>query len=280
VLNEVDETGVLSALGVVTVVPVGQIDDIDRSLAAGIRMAHARVVAVIEDHAYPESEWAEALVAAHQGSWAVVGGEFRNANPESSLSWANMLLAYGLWLGGSKPGAVSAVSRHNASYKRDVLLSYGDDLEHRLVRGGGLLDDLRRNGHSLYFEPRARVAHVNPSRLRSTLTLRFDAGRLEAARRAEHCGWSRAKRGLFIAGSPLIPFARLARLVPALRPAAELRGDLVRSAPALALALAVDAIGQAVGFALGAGDSGERLRSFELERRSQVRPADRAILST
>ena len=274
------QEGTLAGLGWVTVVPVGPIDDIDGSLAAGIRAARASVVALIEDHAYPDTDWAEALVLAHRGPWTVVGPAFRNANPASSLSWANMLMAYGAWLGGSGPGAVSSVSRHNASFKREALLAYGGELERRLVRGGGLLDDLRRRGHALYFEPRARVAHVNPSRLGSTLRLRFHSGRLDATRRVEHGSWSRGRRGLYLLGSPLIPLARLARLVPAIRSAGLHRADLVRSVPALSLALAVDATGQAAGFALGAGSSEERLRSFELDRRSHVRPGDKAILSS
>ena len=176
------------AFASLTIVPVGPITDADRSLAAGVRATHAAVVAIIEDHAYPEPEWAEALVDAHHGPWAIVGPSFENANPASSFSWANMFIAYGRWVRARESGAVDEVSRHNLSAKRDVLVGYGEELEDRLVRGGGLLEDVRERGYELYLEPGAKVHHVNPSKLSSTLRLRIDSGRLHAARRAHGAG--------------------------------------------------------------------------------------------
>jgi glycosyltransferase involved in cell wall biosynthesis len=274
---ELPEGDRADALNRATVVPVGPIHDVDRALAAGIRASHAPVVAIIEDHAYPSREWAEVLVDAHRGGWEVVGTAFENANPGSSLSWANMVMAYGPWLAQSPSRVVSLVSRHNSSFKRDVLLHYGDELGDRLVRGGGLLEDLSRRGCRLFFDPRARIAHVNPSKLRSTLRLRFDSGRLTAASRADHERWSPLRRAFYIAASPLIPIARLRHIVPVCA-TRSLRATFVRTLPALTLALTVDALGQAVGFARGPGGSETRLRTFELDRGRQVRASDRAIL--
>jgi hypothetical protein len=271
---------VVAALGRVTVLPVGPIDDADRSLAQGVRKAQAPVVALVEDHAYPEPEWAEALVAAHRGPWAAVGPAFRNANPGSGFSWANMLLAYGHWTGRDEPGAMPYIARHNSSFKLDVLLSYGEELELRLARSGGLLEDLARQGKVLYFEPRAKIAHVNPSRLVSTLKVRFDSGRLSAATRVEREAWSSKRRLKHVLGFPLIPVGRFRGVLEVIRPVPELRARFPKTLPALVLALGADAVGQAVGFALGPGRAEERIRSYELYRRPLVRSADRAFLST
>ena len=267
------------AFGRLTIVPVGPIDDVDRSLASGINAARAPIVAIIEDHAYPEPGWAEALVDAHRGPSALVGPAFANANPSSTLSWANMMIAYGNWLETTTSGVVDEVSRHNVSAKRDVLLEYGPDLPDRLVRGGGLLEDLRARGRESYLESRARVHHVNPSQLTSTLRLRVDSGRLHAARRAERGRWSSVRRLVYVGGSPLIPLVRLSQLVPPLYARPPLRRPLLRSLPALLLALTADAAGQAIGFIAGPGASEDRLAAFELDRWKQVRKADRAILA-
>ena len=269
----------VAALGRLTVLPVGPIDDADRSLAQGIRRAQAPAVALVEDHAYPGPEWAEALVDAHRGPWAAVGPAFENANPGSRFSWANMLLAYGLWIGRNEAGAMPYIARHNSSFKVDVLLSYGEGLESRLGRSGGLLEDLIRQGQVLYFEPRAKVAHVNPSRLVSTLKVRFDSGRLAAATRVKREGWSSKRRIKHAVAFPLIPVIRFRGVLDVVRPVAELRPVLRRTLPALVVALGADAVGQAVGFALGPGHAEERIRAYELYRRPLVRSADRAFLS-
>src|SRR5512145_855320 len=71
------------------VVEVGAVRSIAEGNAAGVRQASAPVVALAEDHSYPDPGWAAALIEAHQHSWAVVGPAVRNANPKSVISWAD-----------------------------------------------------------------------------------------------------------------------------------------------------------------------------------------------
>ena len=80
------------------IVEVGPIDSTAKARAAGIRQASAPVIAFVEDHSYPGPGWAEALIAAHRQPWAAVGPVVCNANPESLISWTNVLLEYGRWL--------------------------------------------------------------------------------------------------------------------------------------------------------------------------------------
>nr|MBA3966593.1 glycosyltransferase [Nitrospirales bacterium] len=55
------------------VVRIEKFQSIGQANAAGIRQAAASIVALAEDHCFPDPHWAENLIAAHQGSWAAVG---------------------------------------------------------------------------------------------------------------------------------------------------------------------------------------------------------------
>jgi hypothetical protein len=145
-------------------------------------------------------------------------------------------------------------------------------LEAELVLQG----DLRRRGHRLWLEPRARLAHLNVSRSSSWLAERFWTGRFFAAARSH--GWPPGKRLLYVAGSPLIPLVRARRLAPVRRRCAR-RGPLPRLfGPALVLALAVSAVGELVGYLLGPGGSKAELTRIELYRERYVTDVDRAEL--
>src|SRR5437867_12164339 len=51
-------------------VSAGAVTSVARANAAGVRVARAPIVALGEDHCFPEPGWAEALIAAHRGPWA------------------------------------------------------------------------------------------------------------------------------------------------------------------------------------------------------------------
>jgi hypothetical protein len=144
-----------------------------------------------------------------------------------------------------------------------------------LARDGGLLEALQRSGHRFFREPGARMQHLNPSRLGSMLRLRLQSARASADTRARTAGWSPARRILYVAASPLFPILRLRALWPRLR-AHPARAVLPRIAPLLALVLLVDAVGQAIGFALGAGNSAARAGQYDLDREPHLNAADRA----
>ncbi len=260
-------------------VAVGQIENVDKAAYHGIQIAAAQVVALIEDHAYPESDWAEALITAHQGHWAAVGSAFRNANPTTNVSWTNLLIAYGHWTEPVERGQTDHVSRHNISFKRQVLEEYGSELEQYLGRDGGLLQDLLTKGHNFYLEPAACVLHANPSLWRSTAELRFEAGRLWAACRATDNRWSLWQRAVYTAGSPLIPPLRFWRMYRELFSGGRRRPLVPRVFPALMVGLAFDALGQMLGYAMGPGHAAEKLAAFEFDRLRHVTVSDRLELA-
>ena len=262
------------------VVEVGAIPSIDRARAPGIRRAQAPVVALVEDHAYPAPDWAEALLEAYrQEPWGAVGTVVANANPQTARSWATFLLSYGAWADGVEGGEVDDLPGHNVSYRRELLTAYDDALPDKLERESGLHEELKADGHRLYLIPDAKIYHVNPSLVSSMSELFFGMGRLYGAKRAQEGQWSPLQRALYVGGAPLIPFVRLYRTTTERLGAAEHEGQAARLVPALLLALAADAAGQAAGYAAGPGDSTLRkLDNFEVDRMRHITARERRSL--
>lgn len=274
------EPGELDGFHAVRTLAVGPVSNVDHATAPGLLLAQAPVVATIEDHAFPEPDWAERLLEVWRagGPWGAVGSAIINANPGSALSWTNMLIAYGQW-GEDRPGGpVAWLPAHNVSMRRDLLEPYRDRLPDLMGREGLLLKDVLQMGHRFAFAQRARIHHVNPSTLGSTASLRFDAGRLYAARRAADERWSAVKRAAYVVGGPLIPLLRFKRLRSELPRGRRPRGATGPIEPGLLLGLAFDAAGQMAGYAFGPGGAPGRLAVFEMDRMRHVTLRDRALL--
>lgn len=256
------------------IVELGSIQSIGQANAAGIRRATAAVVALAEDHCFPDADWAEHLIKAHDGPWAAVGPCVRNANPATAISWADLFIGYGPWLSSASGREIEFLPGHNSSYKRDVLLSYGDRLEQMMDAETVLHWDLRAKGHHLYFEPTARVAHTNFSLWSSWVPIQYHNGRLFAGSRNQEMKWW--QRVIYIAGSPLIPWVRLARLV-ALQLSGRLLGRFVWCLPSLIVGLSLDGLGQMVGYTMGYGNALKRVAEYEFHRIRHVTKQDRMV---
>jgi hypothetical protein len=264
----------LRGFAAVRVVEAGVIKSVGQSNALGVREASAPVVALAEDHAFPEPDWARVLIEAHEGPWSVVGPVVCNFNPDSTVSRADFLVGYGPW--SDKPHRsgeeVAALPGHNSSYKRDVLLALGVELEAALHAETVLHWRLHAEGHRLWLEPKARLHHTNFALWRIWLPVQFHQGRMFAASRA--AGWSRNRRLLYALASPLIPLVRLWRTVRASREAA--RPDTFM---ALIIGFLCDGLGQMFGYAAGGGRSAERLLDMEFGRVRHVTRRDRQMMA-
>jgi hypothetical protein len=242
--------------------------------AVGIRAARGAVVALAEDHSFPDPGWAAALLSAHARGHAVVGPTVRNGNPATMLSWANLLLEYGPWLDPADAGPAEHLPGHNSSYKRDLLLAYGDELPRRMEVETMLQQDLASRGHTLLRTADAWTSHLNFSVFLPSLALRFLGGRLFASGRAHH--WTAGKRAMYTLAAPLIPLVRLRRVLRTMGRVPEQRALLPRILPMLGLTLLVDAAGELVGYALGAGRSDAQLSAIEFRRPRFLNARDRA----
>ena len=245
--------------------------------AAGVRAAGAEIVAFVEDHAFPADGWAEALLDAHNAGHAGVGAVMVNLNPRSSVSWTDLFLSYGAFVEGSQTGIVTSIPHDNSSYKRSALLELEPALEALLGDQAALQRELRERGHDLYLEARARLLHLNFSRLSSWLRLRFLGGRAYAGERAERERWSRARRlvwaGLAVPGV-------VGEIAPVVR---DVRGNerhanvLARLLPTLALGLLAGAAGKVVGYALGPGTAPRAVTALSFDRPTHMRAEERSL---
>jgi hypothetical protein len=226
-----------------------------------------------EDHVFPARDWAETLIEAHRGSWAAVGPAMANANPQTAMSWANLLIEYADWLDPAPAGVREHLPGHNSAYKRALLLDYGAELEEMLAAESVLHWNLRARGHQLYLEPKAKTYHQNFSSFTGSIRLRFHGGRLFAGARAQ--SWSWAQRWLYVIGAPLIPLIRLRRIIGAVIQPGRNRDVLPRVLPALLFLLVVDGLGELAGYALGEGDAMQHLSDMEFHRPRYLAKHDR-----
>jgi hypothetical protein len=246
------------------VVEVGHMNSTARARAAGARASSAPIVAFAEDHAYPAPGWAEALINRHREDWTAVAPVISNANPLSITSWANLLIEYAEWLDPAEGGEREHLPGHNGSYKRAILLEYGERLEAMLDAESVLHWDLRSRGHRLYLEPKARTFHQNFTAKSPSLKLRFNGGRLFASSRARD--WPTWRRAVFACASPLIPMVRYLRITRELfRPGRPIH-LLPRLLPVLAIGLIFDGAGEMAGYAFGPGESMAKLSDMEFHR--------------
>lgn len=256
--------------------PVGSAAAIN---AAGVRAARAPIVAFGEEHAFPEPAWAEALLDRHAEGWAAVAPAVRNANPATVVSWCDFLTGYGPWMAPACGGERAMLPGHNTSYRRDGLLALGDRLEEGLAVEAVIQGALPAGAAGrLCVEPRAITHHVNFALRRSYLRAAYLNGRGFAAARCR--GWSAPRRLAYCVASGLIPAVRLARVVRMLDAPHRAEIPLARVLPALAVGLAVDAAGQAIGCLRGADEASETaIAELEFERWRHVPPSDRRSLA-
>jgi hypothetical protein len=246
--------------------------------AAGIFAATAPLVVLAESHCFPEPGWAEALIAAHGAPWAAVGPAVGNANPQSLISWSNLLIDYGPWLAPHPGGTIDDLPANNTSYKRALLLDYGDRLGALLDAETLLHADLRARGHQLYLEGSATALHLNISRVASWLPERFYAARVFASARAQP--WSLLRRLAYVGGGPLIPVIRLRRIVADVRRSHLEQQLLPRVLPALAIGLLASAVGEVLGYVFGPGRGVTHLTEYELHRERYLARRERQSASS
>ena len=249
----------------VQVVEVGPFDSVAAARAAGIRQAGAPIVALGEDHSYPAPGWAAALIAAHRQPWAAVGPVVGNANPDTTISWANYLVEYGPWIEPAAPGPVDFLPGHNSAYKRALLLDYGPDLEAMLEAECLLHQDLQTRGYQVYLEPEAKTYHLNYSKLFSWIPVHFHSARVFATARSRYGRWSLKRRLVYGGAAALIPLVRLRRIWAKARLTLRL-GRLLRLLPALSAVLLVSAAGEMVGYVSGPGRAMQKLSRLEFHR--------------
>jgi hypothetical protein len=258
------DESIVAKFAAVVVAEVGSIESMAPARAAGVRAATAPVVFLGETHSFPEPEFAAALLCAHDQPWDIVVPGLGNANPDGVWSWAAFLMDYGQWSEVLPAGEIGGGPTWNASYKRSVLLELDGVLERALASGDELPLTLRARGRKAYFEPAARLGHVNVGR-RGWTDERYLSGLMVGSHRKGM--WSLGRRLFYVCASPLIPVVILSRIARPLRVLGR-RGELPRGIrSALVIGAVVRTAGEVVGYLAGATAAArDRMEQYELHK--------------
>ena len=260
------------------IVEVGPITERGAAAASGMLAATSPIVGLIEDHSYPEPEWAESLLRAHAGTWAGVGPAVCNANPASVGSWVNYILSYGGFAPPQSAGQRDLLPWHNSAYKRDALAPFADRLGALLEWEGALQAELLTRGHTLYLEPAARTHHSNVSAAWSTVGLNTQRGRILGAQRAKRERWPAWRRMAQAAAFPLFPLLQLRHVLPQMQRVPVPEALRTRVLLGVVATLGVLAAGEAWGLVAGEGDAVARMEDYELYRARHLSRRDREAL--
>lgn len=244
------------------------------SAAHAVREATAPFTVYAEEHATFDREWAAQLLAAHELGYDAVGFAMTNANPTTATSWAHLYGQFGPVVHPTESRESDFLAGHHVSYRRSLLLDYGEELSTVLEDESALFLDLRARGIPMYIAGEAISHHINISDFSSLVKLEFDGMRSFAGSRCLLRDWSASKRTIFALATPLIPVVRLARITRQMRRSGRL-AMLPKLLPVLLPALGSGAFGEATGYLFGPGRSAERKAPVELSRHDFVAAGDR-----
>lgn len=233
---------------------------------AGIRSATAPIVFVGETHSYPEPRMFEVILARFEGPWAAVTPAFENGNPDGVLSWACFVSDYGKWTAGFPAGEIPQPPFYNAAFHRSLLLELRDKLQPALEHGNELFVAMHAKGLRTYFEPAARIEHLNVARPKDWARQRFVSGLHISAHRSEH--WPLARRLVYVAASGLIPLVLFWRMLPGLRSMRKTTRLPAGTVAAILAGLMIKGVGELVGYAGRSADNADRVNdNYEIHKK-------------
>jgi hypothetical protein len=221
----------------------------------GVCRARGRLVAILEDHGRVAPDWAAAVLAAHEGPWAAVGGAVENGC-NGLINWAAYFCEYAPYMNPVAEGPTDDLPGNNIVYKRPHLMRHARVLEQGHWESW-INDRLRADGVPIASTGALVVHHVKPFRLAYFLVQRFHFARSYAGmRRADQSPLGRLIYGFGSLALPFLLTVRVARTVLRKRHHVD---RFIRAAPLVALFLTVGACGEMIGYLFGAGTSLERV---------------------
>jgi hypothetical protein len=218
----------------------------DELRARGLAHAKGDIIALLEDHAIVDCGWSAAMVKAHRGEYAGIGGPIENGVGKP-LNWAVYFCDFARYQGPLPEAETLFASDANVSYKRTALEPlreiWGEVFREPEVNGA-----LQQRGQKLAFAP-AIVYHHRQLQLSMAVSERYIWGRSYGAARSKLIALP--KRLVLAALSPLLPALMLLRMsLTALRKRRTL-GAFVRAFPLTAVLAASWAWGELAGYVTG-----------------------------
>jgi len=181
----------------------------DELRARGLLAAKGQILALVEDHSYPDTYWCKRMVEAHQNCFAAVGGAIENS-VDRTLNWAVFFSDSGKYQNPLPAIESRIASEANVSYKRAALESIRSTWQssfHETEVNG----ELRTLGEKLTLSPEA-IIFQNRKNLSFSKTMKehYIWGRSYAAIRSHVI---RTKlRIIYAILSPLLPIILITRV--------------------------------------------------------------------
>lgn len=221
--------------------------------AAALLVAQGDIIAITEDHCIPPPNWYESICQAHATCDALaIGGSVDNGAVNTVIDWAVFFCEYSRFISPVPHGVVHDLPAPNVSYKRSSLLALQEQFKTG-YRETSIHAALESQGHHLWSDPSLSMIHKKHFTLQAFLTERFHYSRAFAGQRTASLHWRH--RLFYLIFSPLLPILLLKRLIVQALPHKAYLKQFCLSFPYLLLFTVVWAIGEWIGYAIGAGDS-------------------------
>ena len=234
--------------------------------AEAVRMARGPFVLFLEEHSAALPGWAEATIAALNDGYVAVSGQVVNDHTRVRNTDAVKLMADAPPLLRNTRRPTRQPFWGNAAYRRDTLLALGDALAPLIQNETMLGERLAQNGHKIGEDGAIRFVHVRESTLHGHGTGAFHLNRSTARLRAKVFKWSGRNKLIAVLGAPFTAWVRTLKTVRYWQKKDPSRlGLVLRNFPRMVLINYYATIGQALGLALGAGQSGTRYLNYAVD---------------
>ncbi len=216
----------------------------DELRSRGLAEARGETVALLEDHGYPDRNWARNMWAVHQRDCAAVGGAIEN-DIDRPLNWAVYFCDFFRYHNPVPAGASQLASDVNVSYKRAALNSIRP-LLFPSFRETAVNQVLLERGQRILLSPEVIIRQTRKNlRLGGALRERFIWGRSYAGGRSREIGEKRLILGILCPILPALLIFRIARTVFERR---RLVGAFLKSLPLLVPLTISWSLGELVGY--------------------------------
>lgn len=217
----------------------------DELRAIGMAATHGEIIAFLEDHVRPAPNWAERVIEAHRGNYAVVGGAIENGILRP-LNWAVYFCDLGKYQNPLPAGESSFASTVNNSYKRAALDQvksvWQESFNETMVNSA-----LMARGEKMVLSPEIVVYQFRSHLELNTVLKEFYMwGRSYAKTRSRLI--SARKRNLYLALSPLLPVILLYRMARRVVSKGRSIGAFVRAFPLTAIMAVSWSLGEMKGY--------------------------------
>ena len=220
-------------------------------------LARGEIVAITDMHCMVDERWVAAILTAQSASSPVVGGVVEPGRLRTLVDWAAYFYDYGRFMLPLPAGVSRLVPGINISLKRSALARGRTFVEPEFWKSYWCRQ-LQTEGSTLVVDPAIIVFYHRSFRFRPFLVRWFHQGRCFAGMRLTQ--FSSRQRLFHAVGSVALPLVFCWRIIRDVLPKRRYRGKLCLSLPIIVCAAISWALGECVGYCVGAGTSCRHVR--------------------